>query len=263
MDETPWPPVEVAAVTATFLSLVDEADPGLVEGLYLHGSLGFGEWYAGRSDIDYVAVLSRPAPLDVLREVHAQVVETFPRPAFDGFYCSWADLAADPRGQVRPCTQDGLFSPEGDLDIHPVTWHELALNGVTVRGPSTDELEIWTSQEALRRYTHDNLRDYWAEQVDALRKFPSEAGRPENVTWFVLGTARLHHLLATNTLTSKTGAGFYAERVFDSRWHELVGEALSYRALGIVSPDYDAALMAEQVVDFAAYVVKDGLSLPV
>ena len=33
--------VEVRAVTDTFLSLADEAAPGLVEGLYLHGSIGF------------------------------------------------------------------------------------------------------------------------------------------------------------------------------------------------------------------------------
>lgn len=263
MDDNPWPPVEVSAVTETFLSLADEAAPGLVEGLYLHGSLGFGEWYAGRSDIDYVAVLSRPAPLDVLRAVHTQVAETFAAPSFDGFFCSFDDLASDPRGLLRPCTQAGLFYEEGDLDIHPVTWHELALNGVALRGPATSELPIWTSQPALRQYTHDNLRDYWAEQVDALRKFPAEAGRPENVAWFVLGTARLHHLLATGALTSKTGAGFYAERAFDVRWHGLVGEALSYRALGVVSLDYDAATMAEQLVEFCAFVVKDGLSLPV
>lgn len=261
MDDGPWPPVEVSAVTETFLSLADEAAPGLVEGLYLHGSLGFGEWYAGRSDIDYVAVLSRPAPLDVLQEVHTHVVETFPSPAFDGFFCSWDDLAGDPRGLSRPCTQAGLFHDEGDLDINPVTWHELAMNGVTLRGPDASSLPIWTSRAALRRHTHDNLRDYWAEQVDALRTFPEEAGRPENVAWFVLGTARLHHLLATDTLTSKTGAGFYAERAFDSRWHTLVGEALSYRALGVVSPDYDAGVMAEQLVEFCAHVVQDGLAL--
>ncbi len=51
-------PSQVRQVTDLFLSLADEAMPGLVEGLYLRGSLGFGEWYDDRSDIDYVAVLS-------------------------------------------------------------------------------------------------------------------------------------------------------------------------------------------------------------
>ena len=51
-----WPPGEVGQVTGMYLDLVDEAAPGLVEGLYLRGSLGFGEWYDGRSDVDFAAV---------------------------------------------------------------------------------------------------------------------------------------------------------------------------------------------------------------
>ncbi len=249
-------------MTDTFLSLADETAPGLVEGLYLHGSIGFEEWYAGRSDIDFVAVLGRDAPVELLRDLHAGVVETFRRPAFDGFFCSWDDLAAGPAGLELPCAQDGMFYDEGTLDVHPVTWHELAFHGVRLRGPRLDDVKIWTDQAALRSYTRDNLRDYWAEQVEVLRRFPDEAGKPEIVTWYVLGTARLHHLLATDRLTSKTGAGYYAERVFDPRWHELLGEALSYRALGVTSADYEAARMAEQVVEFAAFVVQDGLALP-
>jgi hypothetical protein len=253
----------VTAVTDTFLSLMDEAAPGLVEGLYLHGSIGFDEWYAGRSDIDYVALLARPAPLDLLRDVHARVAETFRRPAFDGFFCSWADLAAAPAALELPCTQDGLFYDEDRLDIHPVTWHELAFHGVCLRGPALSEVKIWTDPQVLRQYTHDNLAGYWSDQVEVLRKFPGEAGKPDIVTWFVLGTSRLHHLLATDELTSKTGAGFYAERAFDPRWHELIGEALSFRALGVVTADYDAGRMAEQVVEFADFVVPDGLAIPI
>lgn len=262
MTET-WPPIEVTAVTGTFLSLMDEAAPGLVEGLYLHGSVGFQEWYSGRSDIDYVAVLTRQPDPCVLRDVHAEVAETFARPSFDGFFCTWADLAASPLGLERPCTQDGLFHEEGDLDIHPVTWHELAFHGVRLRGPALSDVEIWTDQRVLRQYAHDNLASYWAEQVQVLGKFPAEAGKPEIVTWFVLGTSRVHHLLATDTLTSKTGAGFYAERVFAPTWHELVGEALSYRSLGLVTDDYDHARMAQQVVEFSDFVVRDGLAIPV
>ncbi len=250
-------------MTDTFQSLIQEAAPGLLEGLYLHGSLGFGEWYPGRSDVDFVAVLAGEAPAGVLRQVHADLADTFATPAFDGFHCTWDDLANGPAGLELPCTLGGVFYAEERHDIHPVTWHELAFHGVRVFGPQLAEVKLWTDQQALRQYTHDNLASYWAEQVEALRRFPAEAGKPEIVTWFVLGTARLHHLLATNTLTSKTGAGFYAERVFDARWHELVGEALSFRALGVVTDDYDAARMAEALIAFADHVVRAGLSIGV
>lgn len=80
-------PEQVRQVASTYLAMADEAAPGLVEGLYLHGSLGFGEWYDGRSDVDFVAVHARRldgAAVDLLGEVHEALDGIFPRPAFDG-----------------------------------------------------------------------------------------------------------------------------------------------------------------------------------
>ena len=263
------PPAEVQQVTGMFLSLVDDAAPGLVEGLYLHGSLGFGEWYAGRSDIDFVAVLAeRPdaTRVDLLRDVHARLAETFPRPAYDGLHLTWDDLAGSPYDcPDLPCTQGGYFHDEARLDLHPVTWHELAHHGVTVRGPEPARFAIWTDQRALREYTHANLEGYWAQEVDALRRFPEEAAKPEQVAWQVLGTARLHHLLATDALTSKSGAGRYAFTAFDDRWRDIITEAMAVRLTGETSGRYDAdpVRCAEDTVGFAEMVVRSGLAIPV
>lgn len=264
----PWPPLQVRRVTDEFLSLVDEAAPGLVEGLYLHGSLGFGEWYDGRSDIDYVAVLAaRPdaATVALLRDAHAAVTTTFPRPAYDGFHVTWDDLAGPPHAcPDMPCTQAGHFHEEARLDVHPVTWHELAWHGVTVRGPRLEEVEIWTDQKALREYTRGNLASYWARQVEQLRRFPDEAGTPDAVAWYVLGTSRLHHLLATGRLTSKNGAGAHAVATFGERWRPLVAEALSIRAFGVPAGVYDdPRRRGQDVVAFSAMVVDSGLALQV
>jgi predicted nucleotidyltransferase len=264
-----WPPAAVRQVSDTFLSLVDEAAPDLVEGVYLHGSLGFGEWYDGRSDIDYVAVLARRPDdrlVDLLRDVHARLAETFPRPPFDGFHLTWDDLAGSPYAcPDLPCTQAGYFHPEARLDVHPVTWHELASHGVTVRGPDVSTLDIWTDRRALRAYTHENLGAYWRPEVEQLRRFPGEAARPEIVTWFVLGVSRLHHLLATDRLTSKTGAGRYALEAFDDRWRPIVTEALVYRELEESTGEYDGepARRARETVEFAEMAVASGLAITV
>ncbi len=262
-------PAPVRQVTELFLALADEAAPGLVEGLYLHGSLGFGEWYDGRSDVDYVAVLAeRPGDRtrDLLREVHARVGETFARPSFDGFHLTWADLARPPYACPElPCTQGGLFHAEARLDVHPVTWHELAGHGVRVRGPELGDVEIWTDEAALRAYTHDNLGTYWRGEADALARFPEEAGKPDVVAWCVLGVSRLHHLLATGELTSKTGAGRYAGRVFGDRWRPVVTEALAVRLTGQPSGIYAdvPSRRAADVIRFTDMVVADGLAVPV
>lgn len=264
-----WLPGPVHEVTDLFLSLVDEAAPGLVEGLYLHGSLGFGEWYDARSDIDYVAVLAdRPdgAVVDLLRGVHDEVSSTFPRPAFDGFHLTWEDLARSPYScPDLPCTQGGLFHEDARLDVHPVTWHELARHGVTVRGPGLDEVDVWTDEATLRSYTRENLATYWRREAEALARFPAEAGDPDTVAWCVLGVSRLHHLLATGALTSKARAGRYAASTFDDRWRPIVAEALAVRTTGSTTGAYEGRpeRRGEEAAAFTDMVVRSGLSLRV
>ncbi len=262
-----WLPDEVRQVTGCYLDLVDEAAPGLVEGLYLRGSLGFGEWHAGRSDVDFTAVTAeRPTPeqLRALRDVHTRLGETFIRPPFDGFYVTWAALARPSYdGPDLPCILAGDWRDEGPFDVNPVSWHELAGNGVHVRGPRLGEVEIWTDVSALQEFSHRNLSDYWAVQLAELRRFPEEAARPDIVSWFVLGVPRLHHVLATGRLTSKDGAGLHAVEVFGDRWRPLVAEALAYRATGELTGAYDGGSerLAADVVELSALALEAGLAL--
>ncbi len=259
-------PLQVREVTDRFLALADEALPGSVQGLYLHGSLGFGEWYDGHSDVDFVAVhAERPDPEAVatLETIHAQMDG---KPPFDGFHVTWQDLARSPlQCPDVPCTLGGHFAEEGRMDVNPVTWHELAHHGVTVRGPALEDLEIWTDEQVLREYTHGNLGSYWKQQAAALAQFPDEAAKPDESTWAVLGATRLHHLLATNRLTSKTGAGRYALEAFDERWHPLVAEAITIRETGEPGPAYVGApdRRGQDTIAFTGMVVDDGLAISV
>lgn len=262
-------PAEVDQVTKAFLSQADEALPGVIEGLYLHGSLGFGEWFHGRSDIDYVAVLSaRPDEITVeaIKRIHAELAREFPLPPFDGFHITRDDLTRSPYGCPDvPCTQAGYFHDLARLDVHPVTWHELSRHGVVVRGPELHEIEIWTDNKVLRQYTHDNLRSYWQQEAGALQQFPDEAAKTDIVAWFVLGVSRLHHLLATNALTSKSGAGRYGLDVFAARWHPVIREALAVRETGDTTGEYDAdpERRGRDTIAFARMAVQDGLSFTV
>ena len=74
-------------------------------GLYLRGSLAFGEYFPGRSDVDFTAVLAdRPVAdqLTALASAHAAVYSAHPVPHFDGFHLLRADLACPP-GSARTC----------------------------------------------------------------------------------------------------------------------------------------------------------------
>lgn len=77
------------------------------------------------------------------------------------------------------------------------------------------------------------------------------------------GPACPHHLLATDRLTSKSGAGRRAPTVFDERWHPIVNEALRVRSGAPTSPVYDAApaARARETIAFTQMAVEACLRL--
>ncbi|CAM5484484.1 hypothetical protein ADK78_04910 [Kitasatospora aureofaciens] len=224
----------VKAVAHDFLSHADRLCPGLVEGLYLTGSVALGDFRPGRSDIDYVAVSGRrPSEADVaaLERAHAATRARHRRPYFDGVHVTWSDLAgssADCAGAAR--THMGRFRAGGGFEVNPVTWSVLAKHAVPVRGPAPGEFDVAVDAAALRDWTRENLDTYWCGWQQAHGKPLSVRGvwalGGRAIAWGVLGVTRLHYTLATGEITSKGGAGHYALRTFGADRHPVIHEAL-------------------------------------
>ncbi|WP_051705142.1 nucleotidyltransferase domain-containing protein [Streptomyces sp. NRRL S-455] len=243
-------PVEVDRSVELFLTAVDELAPGLVTGFYLVGSVALGDFRppVGRgrlsvsSDIDFVTVtdrrVERASPeMAALAEAHSRTVARFPRPHFDGAVFTWADLAAGPHECPDiPCAQESRFTPAGRSGVNPVTFCELAWHGIAVRGPQPADVEVWADRRVLRAYTGDNLRTYWRPWLEQKRQ-PRPLSLAIGLTewfpvWAVLGVSRLHHVLAIGTMTSKSGAGHYARKVFGPPWERIIAESLWLRTRG-------------------------------
>lgn len=244
-------PAEAGRSVNLFLEAADELAPGLIAGFYLVGSVALDDFHPsgaghGRlstaSDIDFVAVTDRrlePESREVsaLAQAHARTVARFSRPHFDGAVLTWADLAAGPdRCPDVPCVQESRFTPAGRSGINPVTFCELAWHGIAVRGPQPTATDLWADRDALRAYTLGNLSTYWRpwwQRNRRLRPLPLAIGLTAWFpVWAVLGVSRLHHLLATGTMTSKCGAGRYAQKTFDPRWQPIIAESLNLRTRG-------------------------------
>jgi Domain of unknown function (DUF4111) len=260
-------PAEVTAITGRFLALIDASAPGLVTGLYLRGSLAFGEYFQGQSDVDFTAVLAGRPGADQLAELasaHAAVYDAHPGPHFDGFHLLRTDLASPP-GECPdlPCMFGGSFRPAGRFDVNPVTWHELARRAVAIRGPALTEADVWTDDDALLAYSHANLTSYWAGVGERLRAHADAAVTPRAVEWCVLGVSRLHHLLATGALTSKSGAGRYALTAFGPRWRPIVREALRVRERPAEASEYehDPDSRGRDAKEFTGMAIESGLAL--
>lgn len=252
-------PDEVAAVCDTFLASVPD---GLVTGLYLRGGLGFGEFVPGRSDVDFVATLPRRPSTDeveALRRAHEAVHAAHPDTPFDGPHLLVDDLRTDPRDCPDvPSVLHHLFEPEQRVHDGVVCWHELARHGITVTGTPHQELGIWTDQDALLDFTRGNLNTYWRHNAEALTKMPAEGNAPDACEWCVLGVARLHHLLVTGEMTTKSRAGEWGLSHYPARFHRVLREALGIRSGGGDEYLQDDGARGLDTAAFTAYVVAQG-----
>lgn len=244
-------PPDVEAVCTTWLGEIDALAHGLVTGLHLRGGVGFGEFVPGRSDVDFVAILSRRPGArdeDALETAHAATLDARPETPFDGIHVLAEDLAGDPDDCPDVlCVLHGHVEPEARYDVSPVAWHELALHSVPVRGVLPP---VWTDQERLLAFTRTCIESEWRPQAEALAKFPAEAATEETCTWVVLGLARLQHLLVTGEMASKSAAGRWGLAALRPRWHPVLQEALRIRE-GTGAPAY--ADPADRGLDVSAF----------
>jgi len=105
---------------------VNDTLPGLLTGLYLHGSLAFGAYNPGLSDIDFIAITSRrctPGDIDALRVVHDTLIERYPQAQLEGSYLQWQDLGgSEATIPPHPHIHNGIVHASGYHDINAVTW---------------------------------------------------------------------------------------------------------------------------------------------
>jgi hypothetical protein len=230
-------PGPVQHVVDAYLATIRTEAAGLVEGLYLVGSVALDDFQPHSSDIDFVAVTARllqPDEVATLARVHTRLRAQQPRPFFDGIYIMWDDLAHDPTQlEPGPSVHEGVLHPHSRGERNPVTWHTLAQAGVGCLGPDPAGLAIWTDPQRLAAWTNANLDRYWRRLLDprdAVYWRPGMAGLTAwACAWCVLGVTRLHYTLATGKIISKQGAGLYALETFSNHWQRVIQEALRIR----------------------------------
>ncbi|MEV0457084.1 nucleotidyltransferase domain-containing protein [Catellatospora methionotrophica] len=221
-------------VAAEHVRALDERVRGLVTGLFITGSVPLGDYWPGRSDIDFVAVMDRsPTAEERGRLANAHLALPEGGPVYDGIYLTRAQLAAPPvEGDTAPQILAGDFSPaKAGGQLNPVTWLELARHGLPILG---ERPEVALDSDVLRRWLLDNLSGYWANfAVNAMPQFaalpPDMAIPAEPVLWAVTGPGRLHYTLATGEVTTKTGGAQHTAEILP-QWADLCERAIRSRA---------------------------------
>ena len=209
-SEQTWS-MDVATALGTYLTAVDSAAPGMIEGLYVVGSFALDDWHPGRSDIDIVAMMAEPATDDdfaALRTAHAVLAEHQPLPHIDGPYL---------RGPTSPRHPQPVCIDHGRSMVSYITT-AIASRSIRSRGtrwpptgsPSAgrpiDMLNIWHEVEDRVRLRHRQPDDLLEPSrrlgrrrvrgTDSVQRRTVRVVRPRAAATALHGVHRRRHLQA-------------------------------------------------------------------
>jgi hypothetical protein len=206
--------------------------PGLVTGLYLHGSVALRAFDPHFSDVDFLAFMSRRCTrfdLNNLAEIHQFVAAEYPWPALEGCYLQWEELGqAEENIATYPYYHEGQLRSDGHGGVNAVTWWIIKNRGVVLLGPNPQEMPFEVSGDSLISYTLSNLNTYWAAFLTQPRRM-SWLLSNDGIQWIVLGVLRQYYTLREQQIISKVAAGVDALENLSPKWHRIVKEAVNIR----------------------------------
>jgi hypothetical protein len=225
-------PQPAQQVLNEYIALVHAALPGLLNGIYVHGSLALNAYNPGLSDIDVISITSRrctDADMDSLRALHQTLAQHYPQAQLEVCYLLAQDVGQSEDSMLsHPYVHDGIFHTAGYHDINAVTWWVLKHHGIALYGPPPDQFDIQIDWERLLADMHHNLNTYWAGFTHNPRRV-AWLLNDYGIQWAVLGVLRQFYTFRERAITSKAGAGRYGLVHTPPQWHQLIQEAISIR----------------------------------
>lgn len=198
-----------------------------IVGLYLSGSLAYGDFVQERSDIDLEAVVGRPLTRDELRSVeqlHREIERRYPQWA-KRIECSYVPLELmrelTPPARPRPWWGFGTWYAEAPAGNEWIINHYLlSQHGIALEGPDfkalIPPLDIHDVQQASAR----DLFQEWLPKIDN-KLWLSDS---HYQSYLVLNLCRILHTVIHGGLSSKRAAGQWVKAVYP-QWQNLIEEA--------------------------------------
>lgn len=230
---------------------LDQALGARLAGLYLTGSLSYGGFDHGSSDIDFIAVLTERLSPDDRHAVaarHDEIAVAHPRWAerIEGSYLA-RDLLGydDPPVEPRPYVNGG-----GLWDPDPGYGQEWVLNkyvlhhcGIALVGPPAAEMFPSVSLARTREASALSFHQEW----EPLLEDPAILDDPHHAAYITLTLCRILHTARVDGVASKRDAAAWVIETYGEPWAALVRAAECWRH-GQPLP------MAAQVLEFIRFV---------
>lgn len=198
-----------------------------VVGLYLSGSLTYGDFVPERSDIDLQAVVRRPldkTELELVERLHKDLNERYP--AWKSrLECSYVPLELMreilPPKTPRPWWGfDTLYAeaPAGNEWI--INHYILSKHGVALYGPDFNTLIPPLDMREVREANARDLFEEWKPKINDLEWLAN----PHHQSYLVLNLCRILHTAVGDEPGSKKAAVEWAKRTYP-QWKGLISEA--------------------------------------
>jgi predicted nucleotidyltransferase len=249
-NATPYPDInEVLRDLAE--GVVDILTSKLV-GIYLFGSLSYGDFHPDSSDIDVVVILKHSVSQDemkLLKQLH-QRIETEHKKWAKRIECSYTPVEMLdnilPPTEPRPYVGEGVFYPEAQYGNEwIINLYLMYEYGIVLVGPSFRDL---ISPIPVVEVQKACIRDLFQEWEPKIRD-AAWLSNSHYQSYIVLNLCRILYTVACQTTGSKTSAAAWVKHEF-GEWRDLIQTAESW--------EYGAEMKRqEEVIEFIRFVIRE------
>jgi hypothetical protein len=259
-------PESAKVVLDTYFHLLDSKLQHFLEANYIYGSISLGAFAEGWSDIDFVAVVKQEInedELTILKQVHRDLHNQFPKTILDGKYITQTDMQHLNEGE-KPFLlfNEGKYRGIRPFNKNSIDAHQLKVYGIAIRGKERNEYDYTIDWDILISNMHGNLNTYWVNWRNKCERILSLSYlglffKLNMIEWGVLGVSRLFYTFKEKQITSKVGAGEYALRSVSERWHKIINESMRLRN-GIPKSYYTSIIKRRNdALDYINYIIRE------
>ena len=227
-----FPTPEINIILDKLLRDVKEILGIRLVGLYIHGSLAYGDFDPHTSDIDFLVVTDGHPSAEIfsaLKTMHARLFAS--RLAWshklEGAYLPKDDLPRhDPAHAPVPWLGlDGHFALETLGTDWIIQRWILREKGIVIFGPPLQPMIDPVSGDDLREAVRGSLREWWSPPFPSPERF----SRGEYQAYAILTMCRSLYVLKNGRVASKPEAARWAKSFLGEPWSRLIAEALDWR----------------------------------
>lgn len=248
-DVTPYPAIN--AMLTDWVEALKHLLGKKIVGLYLSGSLAYGDFVPERSDIDLQAVVRSALTEDELRSVEQLHLEIERRcPQWAGrMECSYVPLKLmrelTAPAAPRPWWGFGTLYAEAPAGNEWIINHYLlSRHGIALEGPDFNQLVPAITVQDVRQASARDLFQEWMPKIDD----GAWLSNSHCQSYLVLNLCRILHTVIHGELGSKKVAAQWAKAAYP-QWQNLIEEAERWVHGSEMKRQADAAAFLRFAVD--------------